>query len=425
MEAEKSSLKEFLPTKEELPTFLVALFIVLLGLFIDVYFYIIRSEGGMKTRGIIVFIIGLVSPFLGLYLWYKYIPRFSPKVLKFLVENKFGRILLGGGSFAYYEYKPPEEKESVIRPVSRLITVLIAYLGFAVMIAKLLSKFIPLDPKSPIDTWGALIIWIILMFLIPILLAPVTPIIWGLEDTQIKAWASGNKTNWMISAKYKMRFNSILSLGAIISGIGVSTSEIGENLSFFFNLVLASFLILLLPNSLIILSYYMYFKDAIYGLIKENVKIPTYETKLIEKEEKPSEEITIETEQVSEKAIAPEVKEESVPEVKEESVPEVKEEPVPEVKEEPVPEVKEEPVPEVKEEPTETHAEGDTGKLMSETKQTTGGKNVEESIEETPKEIKKTSGNETTEELAPEPTEKSEEQTRNEVIEDTSQEPME
>ncbi len=275
-----------MPTEKEKNAFISSAIILLLALVVEIVFFVVLQEKDVKTKGIIIVIVALLSPIAGLYVWNKYVPRYSPPVINFLVTNFLGRRLVGGGSFAYYEYKPPEEKETFLRPVFRLISVIIAYLGMTVTIAKMIFQlpFASFDPKSPLASWPALIVWIFLMLLVPILLTPVIPITWGLEDAKAKIWNSGKKTNWLVSDKYRMRFNSFITASAILAGAGLGDQGLVDNLLLFVKIIYVAFLMVILPNAVIVFSYYLLFHRTLLSITQEAAPLPVYETKLIQME---------------------------------------------------------------------------------------------------------------------------------------------
>ena len=277
-------LESFLPTNKEKKAFISSIIILVLGIVAEILFLIVFQEKSNRWKGWIIIVIGLLSPFLGLYLWNKYIPKYAPKVLHFLITNFFGRKILGGGSFAYYEYKPPEYKEGWISPLNRLIAVIIAYLGITVTIAKIIFSIIPFSPKTPLESIGALVFWILMMLLVPVIMTPITPIVWGLEDADVKVWNNGDKTNWRISKRYKARFNSLISLGAIIAGLSIGNESLIDKIVLFIQIIAIAFLIVIIPNTLIVLSYYSYFIKILNRLIKDSVQLETFETTLIPKE---------------------------------------------------------------------------------------------------------------------------------------------
>ncbi len=280
------SIKALMPTEKERNAFISSIVILTLALIVEIVFFIVLQENDVKARGVIIVIFALLSPLAGLYVWYKYVPRFSPPVINFLVTNFFGRRLVGGGSFAYYEYKPPEEKETFLRPLFRLISVVIAYLGMTVTIAKLIFQlpFASFDPKSPLASWPALIVWIFLMLLVPVLLTPVIPITWGLEDAKAKIWNAGKKTNWLVSDKYRMRFNSFITASAVLAGAGLGNQGLVDNLILFAKIIYVAFLMVILPNAVIVFSYYLVFHRTLLSITQKAAPLPIYETKLIQTE---------------------------------------------------------------------------------------------------------------------------------------------
>jgi hypothetical protein len=305
----KETLQKFLPREDEKKAFYGAVFLVVFALIIEIVFLgILPEDSKERTRGWVVIIFSLFSAVPALYLWYRYIPLYAPAVVRFITTNFFGKRLVGGGSYAYYEYRPDEEVETYFKPLFKLIALLIAFLGIAVTIAKLLSQVIDFNPKAPTETWGALILWIILMIIIPVILTPIIPVTWALEDTKIKAWANGTKTNWMVSSKYKARFNSLITIGAIAAGMGLGKEEsFRDNFVSFMEIVWAALTILFIPITIIVFFYYSYFRKVLLDLTKENVNLDVKETSIILREKKTEEIIKKVKEEAAEKAVEEEV----------------------------------------------------------------------------------------------------------------------
>ncbi len=272
----------FLPREKEKKAFISSIVIFVIGIIAEIVFLVILQDKQHQWKGWIIIVMGLISPIFGLFLWNKYIPRFAPKVLKFLINNFIGRKLIGGGSFAYFEYKPPEYQEGWFSPLGRFIAVIIAYLGITVTIAKIIFSFLPFSPKTPIDSILALFFWVVMMIIVPIIMTPITPVVWGLEDADVKIWNKGDKTNWRVSKRYKARFNSIVSISAIIAGLSIGNQSLMDKIILFIQIIAIAFIIIIVPNALIVMSYYSYFKKILTSLVKESVKLKTYETTLRE-----------------------------------------------------------------------------------------------------------------------------------------------
>ena len=291
-----------------------AIILLVLALIVEIIFLgVLPEDSKERTRGWVVIFLSLFSSIPALYVWYRYVPIYAPAVVKFIVTNIVGKRLIGGGSYAYFEYRPEEETETYFKPISKLIGLLIAFLGIAVTLAKLLSIIFDFNPEAPTESWLVLILWIILMILIPIILTPIIPVTWALEDSKIKAWAEGTKTNWMISSKYKARFNSLITIGAVAAGMGLGEEEsLWDNFTLFMEIVWAALTILFIPITIIVLFYYSYFRKVLLDLTKESVNLDIKETSIILREKK-----TEIVEKAKEETVEETVEEEIIEEVSE------------------------------------------------------------------------------------------------------------
>lgn len=304
----KETLQKFLPREDEKKAFYGAIVLIVVALIVEIIFLgVMPEDSDERTKGWVAIVLSLISSIPALYIWYRYVPIYAPAVVRFIITNFFGKLLMGGGSFVYYEYRPEEETETYFKPVSKLIGLLIAYLGIAVTIVKIMSSIFDFNPKAPTESWSVLILWIILMLIIPIILTPIIPVTWALEDTKIKAWSAGTKTNWMVSSKYKARFNSLITIGAITAGMGLGEEEsFWDNLTVFVETIWAALTILFIPITIIVFFYYSYFRKVLIDLTKESVDLDIKETSVtLKSAKKVVEEEIIEEEIVEEKAEEP------------------------------------------------------------------------------------------------------------------------
>jgi hypothetical protein len=308
----KETLQKFLPNEDEKKAFYGAIALIVLALIVEIIFLgVLPEDSKERTRGWFAIILSLFSSIPALYVWYRYVPQYAPAVVRFIITNFFGKRLIGGGSFAYYEYRPEEETETYFKPISKLLALLIAYLGIAVTLAKLLSQLFNFDPKTPTESWFVLFLWIILMIIIPIILTPIIPVTWALEDTRIKAWSKGTKTNWMVSSKYKARFNSLITVGAVAAGMGLGGEDsLWDNFTLFMETIWAALTILFIPITIIVFFYYSYFRKVLLDLTKQSVNLDVKETSLVLKEKKREETIVKTKEAVEETIIEEEATEE-------------------------------------------------------------------------------------------------------------------
>lgn len=245
---------------------------------------------------------------LGAFLWKKAIDRYFAKFIFYLVEHKWVRKIVAGGSFSYYDYKDPEEETSkakIMGPVGQIITLLFAFVGVAVFIMGFLGS----DKQDDALWWG------LMAFLVPILVTPLVPVTWSLEDAKVKGWSSGNNTTWMVGKNYKRRFNSIITIGAIYSNMqDTSADAFSDQLETMLGVIKTGFLVMLVSVGIFVILYYSWFREFLRIELKAALTLTTYEVVLVEKED---EEVGAEI-----------VKEEKIEEVEEEPEEEVDEEPV-------------------------------------------------------------------------------------------------
>ncbi|MFV2015701.1 MAG: hypothetical protein ACC656_09755 [Candidatus Heimdallarchaeota archaeon] len=215
---------------------------------------------------------------LGSYVWIKAINRFFGSFTYYLVEHKWTRKIIAGGSFSYYEYQDPEKQKRstlILDPLMQVITLLLAFVGMAVFFMGFLG---PDAAKNPL-IWGALAI------LVPLLSTPLIPVYWALASTKVKAYAKGNNTTWMVGKKYKNRFNSIITIAAIFTNLRDSSAgDLGDQIKVFIEVVKIGTLVLLIPTSIFIIIYYGWFKEELSGRLQESLSLKTYEIILEEHE---------------------------------------------------------------------------------------------------------------------------------------------
>jgi hypothetical protein len=235
----------------------------------DEYFYFLY----------VLIILGIV---ISTFLWKRSIDRYFSKYIYFLVEHKFFRKIIAGGSFSFYQYKDPLEKKMKSKftgPISQIITLIFAFVGIATIILGFLYQMDPEYPENPF-------VWGILTVLVPILATPLIPVTWALEDAKVKAWASGNKTTWMVSARYKRRFNSFISIGAIFSNLrDPDAGNIIDQLEIMLDIVRVGLLIMFISVGFFILIYYIWFRKFLRIKLKSTLSLKMYNVVLFEYED--------------------------------------------------------------------------------------------------------------------------------------------
>ncbi|RMG20179.1 MAG: sulfite exporter TauE/SafE family protein, partial [Methanobacteriota archaeon] len=165
------------------------------------------------------------------------------------------------------------------------INITIAFLGVATTLIKIASQFNPdIRPESPIEEMSATIGWILILFLVPIVLTPIIPVVWAMEDLRLKAWHKKKKVNWRVADKYRVKFNSFIAVGAVTAGLTLSQNP---NLSFldnaflFVSLLGNGMILLTFPLSLLVAAYYLYFRGEITEKTLKRLDVPTAMTELI------------------------------------------------------------------------------------------------------------------------------------------------
>lgn len=233
-------------------------------------------------------------------IWIKVTRRYFSKFIYLLTTQKYTRKIIAGGSFSYFEYKDPS-KETVIskftEPIGIIITTLITLLGIATTVIGLLRDNLlsSIDLDDPI-MWG------VLALISPILATPIIPIVWAMDDAKIKSWNMKNNTTWMVSHRYKRRFNSIIAVSAVISNIkgGVSVDNLVVQLEIMGGILSIGAMIMLITIGYLIIYYYAWFRSFLRKLTVDSLDLKCYEVSLEEKdvkqfetEEKEKEEVEV------------------------------------------------------------------------------------------------------------------------------------
>lgn len=225
-----------------------------------------------------LYLLILIGVIFGAFVWIKAINRYFAKFTFYLVEHKHSRRIIAGGSYSYYGYKDPEEtttKGQILDPLSQLFTLLLAFVGISVFIMGFMSES---NRENPL-VWGGLAI------LVPLISTPLIPVLWALQTTNVKAYASGNKTTWMVGKRYKARFNSIISVAAIYSNMkDADAGDLVDQLKVLWDVVQTGVLVLLIPTSLFIIIYYGWFREELSGKLIDSLSLKTYDIVLEEHE---------------------------------------------------------------------------------------------------------------------------------------------
>lgn len=251
----------------------VAFILFLIGIFLSY-----RRFNDESNDIYYLYILILIGVIFGSFVWIKAINRYFAKFTFYLVEHKYSRKIIAGGSYSYYGYKDPEDKTTksqLLDPLSQLFTLLLAFVGLSVFIMGLWGQD---AAKKPLN-WG------ILAIVVPLLATPLIPVLWALQTTNVKAYASGNKTTWLVGKKYKARFNSIISIAAIYSNMKeTDAGDIVDQLKVLWSVVQTGVLVLLIPTSLFIIIYYGWFREELSGKLIDSLSLKTYDIVLEEHE---------------------------------------------------------------------------------------------------------------------------------------------
>lgn len=233
---------------------------------------------------LILIIVSTLSMIVVLGVWRKFVSNYADEIIHWTSEKAFFRKFVAGGSFSYYEYKEDLDKLGTFEPISRFLSLLIAFIGIATSLANIVN----LEPTSPTSDINSTLVWSGLIFIVPILLTPIIPIIWAMEDLQLKAWNSKFKTNVRISNRYKARFNSFIAIGTLGAAFGLSRNpqlEYVDQITNFLNLLFSGILILTYPIAVLTTLYYLYFRGKMVSRIKAKLDLPVAETILIYRDE--------------------------------------------------------------------------------------------------------------------------------------------
>ncbi|MHA2171434.1 MAG: hypothetical protein ACXAB7_16220 [Candidatus Kariarchaeaceae archaeon] len=266
-------LKERFQTIEPIQLGIASL-IFLVGL---VWSYIEFSDDALKL--VLLYLLIFAGAGLGAFLWKKAIDRYFATFIFYLVEHKWVRKIVAGGSFSYYDYKDPEEetpKTKVMDPIGQIITLLFAFVGLAVFI----MGFLGAEEQDNALWWG------LMALLIPTLVTPLIPVTWSLDDAKVKGWSSGNNTTWMVGKNYKRRFNSVITIGAISSNLTSAEGSLGDKIGDFLGVLKVGFLVMLVSVGIFIILYYSWFREFLRIELKSALTLTTYEVVLVEKEDK-------------------------------------------------------------------------------------------------------------------------------------------
>lgn len=264
------------------PQFPAYIILIILGLYLQIQFLILNGNALFGTLLLFLSLGSVVTTFL---FWRKYIPKTAPKVIVFSVSNFVGQKLISGGSDIYREDNVVHSAIGRFTPLGRVFNILIAFLGIATALLKTLNVILPdLTPTNPTDGVLSFFGWMVLMFLIPLILTVITPVIWVMEDLGLKVWNSKKIITWRISDKYRMKFNGFISIGALISifTIGQNTS-----VSFFDNIILFGLLLLngtsllLLPMIILTIIYFEKFRSEITAEVLQSIDLPVAKTERI------------------------------------------------------------------------------------------------------------------------------------------------
>ncbi len=264
-------------TRKAKDNFSIVFAFLLIGVGLYTYRFFIRTN---PAASLILFVSSTFSMFLIFSLWRRFTERYAPDIIFFSTQHKWARKLVAGGSFSYYEFKENIHKIGLFEPVSRFMSMMIAFIGLASTLAKIAN----IQPVSPVYDQASTFTWAFLILIIPVILTPIVPIIWAIEDLQLKSWNTKHKTNLQVSRRYKARFNSFIAVGTLSVAYGLSSdpnAELQQNINVFLQLLSTAVVVLVYPISVLTFLYYIYFRGTVIAKIRDRMTIPMAETKLI------------------------------------------------------------------------------------------------------------------------------------------------
>jgi len=252
-----------------------------IGLYLQIHFIFARN----LLNGLVLLNVGIFSLFIIIPVWKWFAKNFAPWIIEMVNDNIIGRKIIAGGSFSYFEYKDDEEEIGIGAPFARFISLLIAFLGLSTTLIKIGSSLNPnITLSNPVENPNSVAVWSFLLVLVPLLLTPIIPIIWSMEDLRIKAWDMKKGVNWRVADKYKVKFNSVIAVGAVTAGLsltGSETSSFLDNAILFATLIGYGVTLLVLPLSLMTIAYYLQFRGTVKDKVKKRINLPTILTELI------------------------------------------------------------------------------------------------------------------------------------------------
>jgi hypothetical protein len=254
---------------------LFAIILVIAGIFSFYRKYFDEDPGYASF----LFVAITFSMYLIIKIWKNFTPKYAPKIIYWSTAHKWVRKIISGGSFSYYEYNPNPDKIGIFEPLTRFLNLMIAFLGISTSIANMLN----FTPESPVESLYSMLVWSVLIFIVPIILTPIIPVIWAMEDLKLKAWNNKHSTNWRVSVKYKRRFNSFIAVGTVSAGLAMTSEtnlDFMENIVNFALLLGDGFVLLIYPISILTLLYYIMFKGKVNTQVKDLINLPTAITNL-------------------------------------------------------------------------------------------------------------------------------------------------
>lgn len=209
----------------------------------------------------ILFFIATISMTGIIRVWQWFTPKYAPRIIYWTTAHRWVRKIIAGGSFSYYEYNPNPDKIGLFEPIGRFANLMIAFLGVATTIANALG----FHPENPVSSANSVYMWMFLLFAVPIILTPIIPIIWAMEDMKLKAWNAKHGETWRVSVKYKRRFNSFIAIGSVSVGLTVTINQAAEStpildsIGTYLNILLYGVVLLMYPVGVLTLLYYWHF----------------------------------------------------------------------------------------------------------------------------------------------------------------------
>lgn len=260
----------------------VVLFVFLaLGIYLQINFLFAEDV----ARATVLLVYATLSTIGTFWIWNKFIAKYSRKVFWFVCKNFLGKKLIAGGTDVYFEQKRLDLPVGLFTPVGRLISILIAFLALSTTIIKALRSLNFITFDTPTESWISVLTWILLLTIVPLILTPIIPVTWAMEDLGLKVWNGKKDIAWMVADRYRARFNSFIAIGALTAGLVLTEDRapsLIDNITLFGSILVQGIILLVYPLTLLTAIYFARFRGKITEDIRANLNLPIARTEKIE-----------------------------------------------------------------------------------------------------------------------------------------------